>query len=85
MSDKRSEELIDYLVREVILEQDVVVAPDTPLVSAGLIDSFALIDVLTRLEQVTGMRIPIGRVGPADLDTVEKMLETARRVGIRKS
>ena len=53
----------------------------TPLVSSGLIDSMALVDLLLKLEEVTRMRIPAGKIQPKDMDTVELMFATAQRVG----
>jgi acyl carrier protein len=53
----------------------------TPLVSSGLIDSMALVDLLLKLEDVTNKRIPPGKVLPKDMDTVALMLATAERVG----
>ena len=79
--DERAARLIDYLGRQVIRRPGVTIAPDTPLVSSGLIDSFALVEILLELEKVTQRRIPAGRVSPEDMDTVEKMLQTADRVG----
>ncbi len=58
---------------------------NTRLVSSGLIDSMALVDLLIKLEDLTHMRIPAGKVQPKDLDTVALMFATAERVGkIRK-
>ena len=54
---------------------------NTPLVSSGLIDSMALVDLLLKLEDLTHMRIPAGKVQPKNLDTVAKMFATAERVG----
>ena len=54
---------------------------DTALVSSGLIDSMALVDLLIKLEDLTHLRIPAGKVQPKDMDTVRKMFETAARVG----
>jgi len=54
---------------------------DTPLVSSGLIDSLGLLDVLVKLEELTQLRIPPGKVQPKDLDTVALMFATAQRVG----
>ena len=53
----------------------------TPLVSSGLIDSMALVDLLLKLEDVTNKRIPAGRVQPKDMNTVALMLATAERAG----
>jgi len=52
-----------------------------PMVASGLIDSLALVDILFKLEDVTGMRIPAGKVQPKDMDTVRQMFVTAGRVG----
>jgi acyl carrier protein len=80
MTDPGSE-LIDYICKEVIRRSNVQLTVDTPLVSSGLIDSFSLVDVLTKLEEVTAMRIPAGKVQPKDMDTVRLMLSTAQRIG----
>lgn len=76
-----AQELIEYICKEIIRRPTVQIAADTPLVSSGLIDSFSLVDVLSKLEEVTSMRIPAGKVQPKDMDTVSLMLSTARRVG----
>lgn len=70
-------ELIVHLIRKPKL----VIDEHTPLVSSGLIDSMALVDLLVKLEDLTHMRIPPGKVQPKDMDTVAKMFATAERVG----
>ena len=75
-----AQQLIDYIVREVI-RRPVHLDADTPLVSSGLIDSLALVNVLLHVEDVTRMRIPASKVQPKDMDTVALMLATARRLG----
>lgn len=79
--DKQVSELTDYITKEVIRRTDMPLTGDTPLVSSGLIDSFKLVDILMKLEDVTNMRISPGKVQPKDMDTVNLMLATARRVG----
>ncbi len=74
-------QLIEYILREVIRRPGVQIAEDTPLVSSGLIDSLALVDILFKLEEVTNMRIPAGKVQAKDMDTVQRMFATAQRVG----
>ena len=68
-------------ISALIRKPGVVIEENTPLVSSGLIDSMALVDLLLKLEDVTRMRIPAGKVQPKDLDTVAKMFATAQRVG----
>jgi acyl carrier protein len=78
---KQSQEIIEYIVGEVLRAPRTTINEDTPLVSSGLIDSFALVDILMKVEDVTQMRIPAGKVQPKDMDTVRLMFETAQRVG----
>jgi acyl carrier protein len=75
-----AQRMIDYVVKEVI-QRAVELNADTPLVSSGLIDSLALVNILQYLEDVTHMRIPASKVQPKDMDSVALMLATARRVG----
>jgi len=70
-------ERIVHLIRKPGLAID----ENTPLISSGLIDSMALVDLLLELEKITQMRIPPGKVQPRDMDTVAKMFATAQRVG----
>ena len=76
-----SEQMIEYIEQDVIRRTDVHIAETTRLVSSGLIDSLALVDILTKLEDVTNTRIPAGKVQPKDLDTIQLMLATAARLG----
>jgi acyl carrier protein len=80
-NDANVQAMIDYLKNRVLKNARVEIHKQTSLVSSGLIDSFALVEVLLELEQVTGRRIPAGRVSPRDLETVEQMFLTAERVG----
>jgi acyl carrier protein len=79
--NEATQQLINYIQSEIIRKKGVTIDADTPLVSSGLIDSLALVDVLAELERTTKMRIPAGKVQPKDMDTVNLMLATAARVG----
>ena len=76
-----SKQLIDYIQRKVIRRPGVEINDDTPLVSSGLIDSFALIEIFLELQKVTGMKIPAAKVRAQDMDTVRLMLTMAERMG----
>ena len=78
---EQAQQMIDYIVRDVIRRPGIQIDEDTALVSSGLIDSLALVDILLILEDVTHMRIPAGKVRPKDMDTVALMLATAQRLG----
>jgi acyl carrier protein len=74
------EQMIQHIHR-LIRKPGMVLDENTPLVSSGLIDSMALVDLLLKLEELTHKRIPAGKVQPKDMDTVAKMFATAERVG----
>jgi hypothetical protein len=71
--------LLDFLRQHVIRTNGLEITENTSL--SGLIDSLTLPQLLIQLENVTGLRIPGGRVSPQDLETVIAMLSAARRVG----
>jgi len=78
---EQAQQVVDYILKEIIRRPGTTIAEDTPLVSSGLIDSLALVDILAKLEDVTHMRIPAGKVQAKDMDTVRQMFATAQRVG----
>jgi len=75
-----AQQMVEHIIR-LIRKPNVAIDEDTPLVSSGLIDSMALVDLLLKLEDLTRMRIPPGKVQPKDMDTVALMFATAQRVG----
>jgi acyl carrier protein len=79
--DDQAQQIIDYIVHEVICRPGIQITEDTSLISSGLIDSLALVNILLKLEEVTRRRIPAGKIQPKDMDTVTLMLGTAQRVG----
>ncbi len=72
--------MIEHIVR-LIRKPGANIDENTPLVSSGLIDSMALVDLLLKLEDLTLRRIPAGKVQPKDMNTVALMFATAQRVG----
>ncbi len=83
MSDIKAQ-MIEYILKDVIRRPGAKIDERTPLVSSGLIDSLALVDILQKLEDLTHSRIPAGKVQAKDMDTVDSMFSTAQRVGIPK-
>ena len=75
-----AQKMVDEIIR-LIRKPGVQIDENTPLVSSGLIDSMALVDLLMTLEDITHLRIPAGKVQPKDMDTVTLMFATAHRVG----
>jgi acyl carrier protein len=75
-----AQQMIEH-VGQLIRKPGLQIDENTKLVSSGLIDSMALVDLLLKLEDLTHMRIPPGKVQPKDMDTVALMFATAQRVG----
>ena len=74
------QEMMEHIV-QLIRRPGLVIDEDTPLVSSGLVDSMSLVDLLLKLEDLTQLRIPAGKVRPKDMDSVAIMFATAQRVG----
>ena len=74
------QQMIEHVTR-VIRKSNVAIDENTRLVSSGLVDSMALVDLLLKLEDITRLRIPPGKVQPKDMDTIALMFATAQRVG----
>lgn len=75
-----AQQMIEHITG-VIRKPGLAIDENTRLVSSGLIDSMALVDLLLKLEDITHLRIPAGKVQPKDMDTVALMFATAQRVG----
>jgi len=75
-----AQQMIDQIIK-LVRKPGPQIDENTPLVSSGLIDSMALVDLLLKLEDITHLRIPPGKVQPKDMNTVAVMFATAQRVG----
>jgi acyl carrier protein len=84
MDSLQVESMIQYVKQNILRKPNAEITADTPLVSSGMVDSFALVEALIQLERVTNLRIPAIKVAPEDMDTVTKMFETAARMGTPK-
>lgn len=80
MSVTETQQMIEQ-VSKLVRKSGLQIDETTPLVSSGLVDSMALVDLLLKLEEVTNLRIPAGKVQPKDMNTVALMFATAQRVG----
>ena len=80
MTGELQQQMIEH-IGQLIRKPNIVIDENTPLVSSGLIDSMALVDLLLKVEELTNLRIPAGKVQPKDMNTVALMFQTAQRVG----
>jgi acyl carrier protein len=74
-------QLAGYIAEKVIRGKKLKITEDTPLVSSGLIDSFALIEVFLELQRIAGRKVPASKVQAKDMDTVRLMFATAEKFG----
>jgi acyl carrier protein len=74
-------QMIEFVVSEIIRRPGTQIDEKTSLVSSGLIDSLALVDILQKLEDLTNTRLPVGKIQAKDMDTIERMFLTAQQVG----
>jgi len=73
-------ELTGYIVQKVIKGKSEI-TEDTPLVSSGLVDSFALIEIFLELQRIVGRKVPASKVQAKDMDTVRLMFVMAEKFG----
>ncbi len=73
-----ADNLLEYLRDELGVEtNDVEVA--TPLFSSGVIDSFALVQLITYLEEHCNVRFDAADVSLENLDSIERILALVER------
>lgn len=73
MSDTETSARIIALIREAI--QVEVPSPDTDLIETGLLDSLAVISLITELEREFGFELPLDEFDIESFRTVERMAE----------
>jgi acyl carrier protein len=74
-------QLTTYISEKVMKGKGAAINEDTPLVSSGLIDSFALIEIFLELQKVAGRKVPASKVQAKDMDTVRSMFAMAEKFG----
>ncbi|MGO8793609.1 MAG: hypothetical protein ACLQLC_02205 [Candidatus Sulfotelmatobacter sp.] len=79
-SNEMMKELTAYIAAKVVKGKREI-NEDTPLVSSGLIDSFALIEIFLELQRIAGRKVPASKVQAKDMDTVRLMFALAEKFG----
>ncbi len=74
-------QLTGYIAEKVMKGKGAAIDEDTPLVSSGLIDSFALIEIFLELQKVTGRKVPASKVQAKDMDSVRLMFAMVDKFG----
>jgi acyl carrier protein len=76
-------QLTSYISEKVMKGKGAAINEDTPLVSSGLIDSFAMIEIFLELQRVCSRKVPASKVQAKDMDTVRSMFAMAEKFGKR--
>ena len=79
-SSEMMKELTAYISEKVVKGKSEI-NEDTPLVSSGLVDSFALIEIFLELQRIAGRKVPASKVQAKDMDTVRLMFAMAKKFG----
>jgi acyl carrier protein len=80
VSSEMMKELTIYIAEKVMKGKSEI-TEDTPLVSSGLVDSFAMIDIFLELQRIAGRKVPASKVQAKDMETVRTMFATAEKFG----
>ncbi|HEY3289867.1 MAG TPA: phosphopantetheine-binding protein [Anaerolineae bacterium] len=74
--------LAQYIARDILQQPKRVIAPDTALISSGLIDSFHLVDLGLFVEDKFGVRIDDSELNKDTFDTIDQLTAIiAERMG----
>ncbi len=70
-----------YIARSILKQPTRRIAPDEPLISTGLVDSFSLVDLALYVEDAFGVRIDDTELNAQTFDTLQQLtgLIEARR------
>jgi acyl carrier protein len=62
-----------FIASEILKDPDRAIAPDEPLISSGLIDSFSLVDLALFIEDTFGVRIDDAELTADVFDTIDEL------------
>jgi len=67
------DQIASYIAAEILKDPGREIAPDEPLISSGLIDSFSLVDLALFIEDTFGVRIDDAELTADVFDTLEQL------------
>ena len=67
--------LSTFLANDILKQPDRTIAPDEPLISSGLIDSFSLMDVALFVEDNYGVRIEDPELNADTFDNLDQLAQ----------
>jgi acyl carrier protein len=78
MSDAEVSVLSEFVSSKILKNASKQVAPDAPLISSGLIDSFSLVDLALFVEDTFGVRIEDTELNAQTFDTLDQLANLIR-------
>lgn len=79
MTAEIQETLGKYIAEEIMKRPDRAISPEEGLISAGLIDSFSLVDLALFVEETFGVKIEDTELNAESFDTLEQLAELIRQ------
>jgi acyl carrier protein len=75
MSDHVISKLSAFIASEILKQPGRELAPDTQLISSGLVDSFSLMDIALFVEDTFGVRIEDTELNAETFDTLQQLTD----------
>jgi len=66
--------VLKYVIKEYMEDEDTEINFDTPLISSGYVDSFAMVSLLVFIENKFKIKIPPNKATPEAFDSVNKII-----------
>jgi acyl carrier protein len=73
MNDNILENLSQYIANKIVKQPEKKIAPDEPLISGGLVDSFSLVDLALYIEDTFGVHIDDTELNAESFDTLKQL------------
>ena len=79
--DEMHKVVLDYVIDEYLDEdEDEEIGVDSPLISAGIVDSFSMVSLKLFLEQKYDVKIPDEKASPEAFDTVRSICDVVTSI-----
>ena len=75
MTSELITKLAEFISTQILKQPDRSIAPDEPLISGGLIDSFSLVDLALFVEETFSVRIDDTELNADTFDTLTQLAE----------
>lgn len=66
--------ILQYIIKEYVDDEDIVINYDTPLISGGIVDSFSMVSLLLYIEKQFKVKIPSHKATPEAFDSVNSIV-----------